>query len=105
MTDIQSVDTGKKIDPRTYALITLIKYSDDDSNPQTLALDFMHDTKYAQPLIEKKMHEVQNPPIHDDTKSTISIADELGKLAKLKELGAITEKEFSQLKSELMKRK
>ena len=31
-----------------------------------------------------------------DTKATISIADELGKLAKLKEQGVITEEEFSQ---------
>jgi hypothetical protein len=42
-------------------------------------------------------------PSHDDTKSTISIADELNKLVKLKEQGAITEEEFSQ-KSNLMKR-
>ena len=105
MTDIQSVDTGKKIDPRTYAVITLIKYSDHDSKSQTMALDFMHDTKYAQPLIDRKMREDRNLPIHNDAKSTISIADELGKLVKLKEQGAITEEEFSQLKSELMKRK
>ena len=105
MTEIRSVDTGKKVDPRTYAIITLIKYSDDDSKPQTMALDFIHNTKHAQPLIDRKMREVRNPPIHDDTKSTISIADELGKLVKLKEQGAITEEEFSQLKSELMKRK
>jgi Short C-terminal domain len=39
-----------------------------------------------------------------DTKSTISIADELGKLAKLKEQGVITEEEFLQLKSNLMKK-
>jgi hypothetical protein len=62
MTDIRSVDTGKKVDPETYAVITLIKYSDDDSKPQTMALDFIHDTKYAQPLIDKKMREVQNLP-------------------------------------------
>ena len=33
------------------------------------------------------MHEVQNPPSHEDTKTTMSIADELSKLAKLKEQG------------------
>jgi Short C-terminal domain len=70
-----------------------------------MALDFIHNTKHAQPLIDRKMREVRNPPIHDDTKSTISIADELSKLVKLKEQGAITEEEFSQLKSDLMKRK
>ena len=37
-----------------------------------------------------------------DTKATISIADELGKLAKLKEQGVITEEEFSQMKRNLM---
>ena len=104
MTDIRSVDTGKKVDAGTYAIITLIKYSDDDSKPQTMALDFIHNTKHAQPLIDRKMREVQNPPIHDDTKSTISIADELGKLVKLKEQGAITEEEFLQLKSNIMKK-
>ena len=97
MTDIRSVDTGKKVDPGTYAIITLIKYSDDDSKPQTMALDFIHDTKYAQSIIDKKMREVQNPPIHEDTKATMSIADEISKLAKLKEQGAITEEEFLQL--------
>jgi Short C-terminal domain len=102
MTDIRSVDTGKKVDPGTYAIITLIKYSDDDSKPQTTALDFIHNTKYAQPLIDKKFREVQNPPSHADTKATMSIADELSKLAKLKEQGVITEEEFSQMKRNLM---
>jgi hypothetical protein len=62
------------------------------------------DTKNAQPLIDRKMPEVRNPPIHDDTKSTISIADELSKLMKLKEHGAITKEEFLQLESNLMKK-
>ena len=37
-----------------------------------------------------------------DTKATISIADELDKLAKLKEQGVKTEEEFSQIKRNLM---
>jgi hypothetical protein len=37
-----------------------------------------------------------------DAKATISIADELGKLAKLKEQGVIIEVEFSQMKRNLM---
>jgi hypothetical protein len=73
------------------AIITVIKYSDDTSEPQTIALDFVHNTKYAQPLMDRKMREARNPPSHDDTKSTRSIADELNKLVKLKEQGAITE--------------
>ena len=44
-----------------------------------------------------------NLPSHDDTKATISVADELSKLAKLKEQGAIIEEEFLQLKNNLMK--
>jgi hypothetical protein len=48
------------------------------------------------------MREVQNPPSQEDTKATMSIADELSKLAKLKERGAITEEEFSQMKRNLM---
>jgi Short C-terminal domain len=50
------------------------------------------------------MREVQNPPSHADTKATVSIADELSKLAKLREQGVITEEEFSQMKTNLMKR-
>jgi hypothetical protein len=125
MTDIQNVDAGNKVDLerviglgvmtagigsivgyfwKRKAIITVIKYFDDDSKPQTIALDFIHNTKYAQPLIDKKFREVQNPPSHADTKATMSIADELSKLAKLKEQGAITEEEFSQMKNNLMKR-
>ena len=69
-----------------------------------MALDFEHNTKYAQPLLDRKMLELGNPPSHDDTKATMSIADELSKLAKLKEQGVITEERFSQMKSNLMKR-
>jgi hypothetical protein len=39
---------------------------------------------------------------HADSKATISISDELSKLAKLKEQEVITE-EFSQMKDNLMK--
>ena len=118
MTDIQNVDAGKKVDLdrvfglgivggllwKRHAILTVIKYSDDDSKPQTIALNFIHNTNYAQPLIDRKMREVQNPPSHEDTKATVSIADELSKLAKLREQGVITEEEFSQMKSNLMKR-
>jgi hypothetical protein len=50
------------------------------------------------------MLEVGNPPSHDDTKATISVADKLNKLVKLKEQGAITEEESLQLKSNLKKK-
>ena len=74
------------------------------SEPQTIALDFMANTKYAQPLMDRKMREAGNLPSYDDTKATISIADELNKLVNLKEQRAITEEEFLQLKSNLMKK-
>lgn len=102
MTDIRKVDTAKKVDSRTYVIITLIKYSDDDSKSQTMALDFMHDTKYAQTLIEKKMRKVQISPIQDSNQPKLSIVDELSKLAKLKEQGVVTEEEFSRIKRNLM---
>ena len=81
-----------------------MKYSDDSSEPQTIALDFEHNTKYAQPILDKRMRKARILPDHDDDKPTVSIADELTKLVKLKEQGAITEEEFSQMKSNLMKR-
>ena len=116
MTEIQNVDAGKKVDIdrlsmgivgllwKRHAVITVIKYSDDTSEPQIVALDFMHNTKYAQPIMDRRMREVGNLPSHDDTKATISVADELSNLSKLKEQGVITEEEFSQMKSNLMKR-
>ena len=119
MTDLQHVDAGKKVDMdrvvglgvitglrwRRRAIVTVIKYTDDNSEPQTIALDFIHNTKYAQPLIDRKFHEVNPTPLHKDTSQGVqSIADELSKLAKLKEQGVITEEEFSQMKTNLMKK-
>jgi hypothetical protein len=121
MTEVQNVDAGNKVDLerviglsaitagigrivsllwKRHAIIIVIKYSDDTSEPQTMALDFMSNTK----LIDRKMREIRNLPSRDDTKATISIADELSKLVKLKEQGVITEEEFLQLKSHLMKK-
>ena len=117
MTEIQNLDAGKKFDAdkivalgpagllwRRHAIITIVKYSDDSYEPQTIALDFEHNTKYAQPILDRRMRKARNPLSHDDTKGTISIADELGKLAKLKEQGVITEEEFSLMKNNLMKK-
>ena len=125
MTEIQNLDAGKKFDAdkivalslvslgigsvvgllwKRHAIITVIKYSDDTSEPQTMALDFEHNTKYAQPILVRRMRKARNLPEYDDTKPTISIAEELTKLVKLKEQGVITEEEFSQMKSNLMKR-
>jgi hypothetical protein len=77
MREIQNVDAGKKFDLekgivggliwKRHAILTVLKYSDDDSKPQTMALDFMANTKYAQPLIDREMREARNLPSHDDT--------------------------------------
>jgi hypothetical protein len=119
MTEIQNVDAGKKFDAdkfalvgpafllwKRHAIVTVMKYTDDSSEPQTIALDFEHNTKYAQPIIDKKMREAHGggKQNQDTTQPVVSIADELSKLAKLKEQGVITEEEFSQMKSNLMKR-
>jgi argininosuccinate lyase len=89
----------------------VIKYTDDASMPQIMALDFGDSTRYAQLLIYKKMREKQPQLQQTPSKSTqdankpaiTSIADELSKLAKLKEQGIITEEEFSQIKNNLIK--
>jgi putative oligomerization/nucleic acid binding protein len=119
MTDLEHVDAGKKVDiDRVFAfglpgllwkrraIVTVIKYNDDNSEPQTIALDFMANTRYTQPIIDKKIREVQPKIAHKDTNNQpiISLADELSKLAKLKEQGVITEEEFSQMKANLMKK-
>ena len=55
----------------------------------------IHNTKYAQPIIDKKMREVQeNLPRQDTYQAVVSVADELSKLSKLKEQGILTEGEF-----------
>jgi Bacterial PH domain/Short C-terminal domain len=60
---------------------------------------------------QREVYQKQPPPqhIHVDTTSsnnpTISIADELAKLAKLKEEGVISEAEFQQMKQDLIRRK
>jgi hypothetical protein len=118
MTDMQNIDAGKEYDLervfgsgiipgllwKRHAVITAVKYSDDTSELRIMALEFMSNTKYAQPLMDRKMREARNLPSLDDTQATISIADELNKHVKLKEQGAKTEEEYSQMKSNLMKR-
>ena len=75
ITELQHVDAGKKVDIdrviglglvsvgvgtlvgllwKRHAIVTVIKYNDDNSEPQTIALDFMANTRYAQPIIDKK---------------------------------------------------
>ena len=123
MTDLQNLDAGDKVDIdrvigtgiipgllwKRHHIITVIKYTDDANVSQIMAIDFLDDTKYAQPLIYKKMRETQGPSFKTPDQNinqpgVVSIADEISKLAKLKEQGVITEEEFSQMKNNLMKR-
>jgi hypothetical protein len=73
MTDLQNMDAGDKVDIervvglgvipgllwKKHHVVTVIKYIDDTSAPQIMALNFRDNTKYAQPLIYKKMREKQ----------------------------------------------
>jgi hypothetical protein len=96
---------------KRHHIITVIKYTDDAFVPQTMAIDFLADTKYAQPIIYKKMLEAIGKqtsgslfkPPQGTNQPVVSIADELNKLAKLKK-GVITEEEFSQMKNNLIKK-
>jgi hypothetical protein len=126
MTDLQNVDAGNKVDLdrvlglslaslgvgtligllwKRHHIVTIIKYTDEAQASQTVALDFLANTKYAQPLINRKFREVH--PLPDKNKETnhgvTSIADEITKLANLKEQGVITEEEFTQMKTNLIK--
>jgi hypothetical protein len=56
-----------------------------------------------QPMTPQRTH-IDTTRINNNNQ-TISIADELAKLAKLKEQGVITESEFMQMKQDLIKRK
>ena len=71
---------------------------------QTIALDFRANTKYAQPLINRKFREVHPTPVIETNQGATSMVDEISKLAKLKEQGIITEDEFLQMKNSLMKK-
>jgi hypothetical protein len=69
--DLESLDCRNRsivgLLRKRQAIITVIKNSDDTSEPQTMDLDFMHNTKYAQPVMDRKIREVRGPPGHDDT--------------------------------------
>jgi hypothetical protein len=72
-------------------------------NTLLLIIEFLHE-KIAK---RKKMREVQGPSYKPPDQNinrpvVVSIADEIAKLAKLKEQGVITEEEFLQMKSNLI---
>jgi hypothetical protein len=76
--DIQKVDAGNKDDLervigyrlgsivgllwKRHHIITIIKYTDETYENQTIAFDFEINTEYAQPIIEKKMRKLRNLP-------------------------------------------
>ena len=63
---------------------------------------------YYQPQMRRQQHtqvDMTTNNNHQQQPTTISIADELAKLAKLKEQGVISESEFQQMKQDLLKRK
>jgi Bacterial PH domain/Short C-terminal domain len=71
-------------------------------------MDMQRET-YYQPQIRRQQHtqvDTTTNNNYDDEQqpTTISIADELAKLAKLKEQGVISESEFQQMKQDLLKR-
>src|SRR5919107_1674485 len=113
MIDLQNVDAGNKVDLdrvlglslaslgvgtivgllwKRHHIVTIIKYTDEVQALQTIALDFLAATKYAQPLINRKFREVHPTTPQEGAKQGVtSIADEISKLVKLKEQGVITE--------------
>jgi hypothetical protein len=67
MTDIQNVDSGNKFDLdrvfglgivgllwKRHAIFTVLKYSDDDSKPQTIVLDFILTQSTPNPFLSKR---------------------------------------------------
>jgi hypothetical protein len=56
------------------------------------------------PFREQAACPTDNSHRYQQQPTTISIADELAKLAKLKEQGVISESEFQQMKDDLLKR-
>ena len=127
MIDMQNVDAGNKVDVerviglgvltagigsifgllwKRHHIVTVIKYNDVNGE-QTIALDFLANTQYAQTLIYKKMRDIQQQRNIESLENAVnqpsSIADELGKIAKQKEQGVITDEEFLQMKNNLFK--
>ena len=95
---------GTEFSPNEDAVITAI--------PKDKAEDLVEVIRNGMDRQREVYHQQQQPqPIHvstnnnnNDNSPTISIADELTKLAKLKEQGVISESEFQQMKQDLLKK-
>jgi Short C-terminal domain len=66
-------------------------------------MDMQRET-YQPPMRRQHTQAYTTTDNHQQQQRTISIADELAKLAKLKEQGVISESEFQQMKQDLLKR-
>ncbi|HEY8140384.1 MAG TPA: PH domain-containing protein [Nitrososphaera sp.] len=92
---ISSIDLEKGVFSSTLKIFASGYHGDIDAIDKTKAEQII---TYA----KTKMAEAKKSVAQ--TEKSASIADELGKLAKLKEQGAISEQEFQQMKQELMKK-
>jgi Bacterial PH domain/Short C-terminal domain len=71
-------------------------------------MDMQREVSYYQPQMRRQQHsqiDMTTSNNQQQQPTTISIADELTKLAKLKEQGVISESEFQQMKQDLLKMK
>jgi PH (Pleckstrin Homology) domain-containing protein/putative oligomerization/nucleic acid binding protein len=94
---------GTEFSPNEDAVITAI--------PKDKAEDLVEVIRNGMDRQREVYQQQQPQPIHvstnnnnNDNSPTISIADELTKLAKLKEQGVISESEFQQMKQDLLKK-
>ena len=94
--------SGTEFSPNEDAVITAI--------PKDKAEDLVEVIRNGMDR-QREVYQQQPQPIHvstnnnnNDNSPTISIADELTKLAKLKEQGVISESEFQQMKQDLLKK-
>jgi hypothetical protein len=99
---IEKMD-GTEFSPNEDAVITAI--------PKDKAEDLVEVIRNGMDRQREVYQQQQPQPIHvstnnnnNDNSPTISIADELTKLAKLKEQGVIAESEFQQMKQDLLKK-
>jgi len=92
---ISSVDLEKGVFSSTLKIFASGYHGDIDAIDKTKAEHIVTYTKTK--MAEAKKSVAQ-------TEKSASVADELGKLVKLKEQGAISEEEFQKMKQELMKK-
>ena len=99
--------TGTEYNGGEEAVITAIPKNKAEELLEVIrnGMDMQRET-YYQPQMRRQrtLGDTTTNNNHDKQQRTISIADELAKLAKLKEQGVISESEFQQMKQDLLKR-